>query len=208
MGHRRIAIVSDIHGNYDGLMAVLEDAAASLCDTLVCLGDLVDGGFDNEAVVRYVQGNSIPTVLGNHDETNDLDLAPDVRAFLAALPAEIVDGDVLYTHITPRLKKNKINDACEAWNAFDECAARIIFVGHAHIPMIFGAKCPHSASSMDYPVVHNLPFPLNPRDRYIICVGPVGYARDGIHKPRYAIYDESRQTIEMRSVDGPVLRFN
>jgi hypothetical protein len=82
---------------------------------------------------------------------------------------------------------------------------RLVFVGHAHIPLIFGEKCAHAASATDYPVPHNERFPLDPTDRYIVCVGAVGYSRDGIKKPRYAIYDETSGTVEMRSVDGPLL---
>jgi hypothetical protein len=71
--------------------------------------------------------------------------------------------------------------------------------------MIFGEKCIHSASATSYPIVHNVPFRLDPADRYIVCVGAVGYSRDGIKKPRYAIYDEAAGTVEMRCVDGPLL---
>ncbi len=43
----RTAIISDIHGNYDGLLAALEDIKKQNCDRILCLGDIVEGGEDN-----------------------------------------------------------------------------------------------------------------------------------------------------------------
>jgi len=149
------------------------------------LGDLVDGGPGNEEVVRYVHDNAIPTVRGNHDETNSLTLARDVRTFLEALPEEIREDDALFTHISPRRKKAKILDMYEAWNVFGETAARRVFVGHAHIPLLFGESSEHACSATQYPLASNSPLVLDPQDRYIVCVGAVGYSRDGIAKPRY-----------------------
>ena len=183
----RIALISDIHGNENGLQAVLEDAADCRCDQIICLGDLVDGGEDNDSVVRYIRDHAIPTVRGNHDEMNGLAFAPDVRAYLQDLPETIIDGDVLYTHISPRRKKAKIIDAYEAWNVFDETEQRLVFVGHAHIPMLFGEKSETACVAVEYPVTYNQPFLLDPSDRYIICVGAIGYPRDGIRQPRYCI---------------------
>ena len=201
----RTALISDIHGHYAGLLAVLADARAAGCDRILCLGDLVDGGPADEEVVRYVRDNHIPTVQGNHDETNSLTLAGDVRAFLEALPEEIREGDVLYTHISPRRKKAKILDVYEAWNVFGEADARLAFVGHAHIPLLFGGWSGHACEATEYALTSNAPLALDPHDRYIVCVGAVGYSRDGIAKPRYAIYDAGAGTVESRAVDADVL---
>jgi len=203
----RIAIITDIHGNLPGLEAVWRDIDSCACDRVVCLGDLVDGGDYNDEVVRFLRDASVPCVLGNHDENETLDLAVDVRLFLSLLPVSITDGDVIYTHISPRSSQVKIVDAFEAWNVFDEHPDRLTFVGHAHIPLIFGERSGHAATAVDYPFVYNQPFLIDPTDRYIIAVGAVGYPRDGIRYPRYAIFDEAAGTVEMRVVDGPVLPY-
>lgn len=114
---------------------------------------------------------------------------------------------MLYTHISPRRKRAKITDRYEAWNVFDETVQRFIFVGHVHSPLIFGEKSEEACSAASYPVAHNQLFSLDPSDRYIICVGAVGYPRDGIRLPRYCIYDSENNTLEIRSVDGPVLSY-
>ncbi len=205
MNTYKTALISDIHGHYPGLLAALADAQATGCERIVCLGDLVDGGGGDDAVVRCIRDRGILTVRGNHDETNALELASDVRAYLDALPEEIWEGDVLFTHISPRIKKAKIIDPYEEWNVFGETDARLVFVGHAHIPMLFGEQCDHACQATEYPLVSNVPSALNPEDRYIFCVGAIGYSRDSVKKPRYGIYDSVAGTVESRVVEATVL---
>lgn len=70
----------------------------------------------------------------------DTRLPPGVRAYLRELPEFIREDDHLYTHISPRDSKQKIDHAIEAWNVFNETPYRRIFVGHVHIPSIFGER--------------------------------------------------------------------
>ena len=90
----RTALISDIHGNYDGLQSVLQDIATQNCDRIMCLGDLVDGGLQSVEVVRAIRDLGIVTVQGNHDEYGvfDFTLPEDVRDYLRALPEEITEG--------------------------------------------------------------------------------------------------------------------
>lgn len=201
----RTAIISDIHGNYDGLRAVFQDIDSAFCDRIICLGDLVEGGDDDVTVVRCIRDRNIPTVRGNHDEINGLSLPPNVSDFLRSLPESIRENDVLFTHISPRRRKAKILDGIEAWNVFDETDARLIFVGHVHLPIIFGERCSEAVSATEYPT--NMELALDATDRYIVCVGAVGYSRDMTKRLRYTIYDSDRETLEMRSLDGPLLPF-
>lgn len=205
MSAHRTAIISDIHGHYTGLLAVLSDAETQGCERIICLGDLVDGGAENEEVARFLRDRRIPTVRGNHDETNSLSLADDVEDYLRGLPEEIREEDIFYTHISPRRKKSKILDEYDAWNVFEETTARLIFVGHAHIPLLFGEHSDHACQATAYALKSNTPFALDPGDRYIVCVGAVGYSRDGLRKPRYTIHDAQTKTVESCLVDAPTL---
>ncbi len=205
MSSDRIALISDIHGNLAGLNAVLRDAQEQCCTRIVCLGDLVEGGEHNEAVVRLIRDRGITCVQGNHDENNALVLADDVTKFLSRLPGSLTEGDVHYTHISPRRRQRKIDSEVEAWNVFDECLHRIIFIGHVHVPLIFGARSSMATSATHHQVESAKPFRLAADDRYVICVGAVGYGRDGIRKPRYGIWDVDAATIEIRAMDAPVL---
>lgn len=204
---RRTALVTDIHGNLGGLLAALEDAERCGCERVVCLGDCVDGGKENEEVVAELRRRAIPIVRGNHDEENDLELRPETHAFLRGLPEQIVEGDVLFTHISPRARKRLVQDPSEAWQALDESPYRLAFIGHTHRSFIFGEKGSEAASARSYEVAFNEPFPIDPLDRYVVCVGAVGYSRDLIDKIRYVIYDPRAGTLEFRMIEGPILRF-
>jgi predicted phosphodiesterase len=202
---RRTALISDIHGNHDGLLAVLADIERQGCDRIVCLGDLVEGGPGNERVVATLRGNSIPCVRGNHDEENDLALPAETRAFLRALPESMVEDDVLYIHISPRATKRKLNHAVEAWNVFEDTDYRLVFVGHVHIPYVFGRRSSTYGEASRLAFEYNRPLRLARDDRYIVSVGSVGYGRDDLGKLRYAIFDNEEHTVELRAIDGPVL---
>jgi predicted phosphodiesterase len=59
-------IVSDIHGNYEALEAVLEDARGRY-DRILCLGDLVGYGADPNQVAEWAKSSVASVVRGNHD---------------------------------------------------------------------------------------------------------------------------------------------
>ena len=116
----RTAVITDIHGNHAGLCVALEDTVKRNCDRVVCLGDLVGGGPDNESVIETILEQQIPCVRGNHDEYNDAGLSKRSVEFLLNLPERFIEEDVLYIHISPRSINRKINHEVEAWNVFDE----------------------------------------------------------------------------------------
>jgi predicted phosphodiesterase len=203
----KIAIISDIHGNLPGLQAVMADIELCGCNRIVCLGDMVDGGNYNDEVVRFIRDNQIAGVRGNHDEWNDLELSKDVQEFINRLPEELVESDVIYTHISPRKKKNGVSNEIEAWNVFDETSYRLVFLGHVHVPLIFGEKCENFGSSTIHEFHYGEPFHLDSQDRYVIAVGSVGYGRDSIQKLRYGIYNKTENSVEFRAVDGELLPF-
>jgi hypothetical protein len=83
-----------------------------------------------------------------------------------------------------------------------------MFVGHAHRPLLFGARNPVHGEAMAYEIPFNEPFVLNPKDRYIICPGTASYGRMGWDRLSYAIYDQRAESVEIRTVDGPLLAFD
>lgn len=66
----KIYVCGDIHGNYKGLVQAIERSPFKPQeDTLISLGDLIDGGYDSYEVVEYL--SSLPDCIlikGNHDE--------------------------------------------------------------------------------------------------------------------------------------------
>ena len=66
----RYLIISDMHGNWDALTAVLDHAAGEELDAVLNLGDLVGYGASPNEVVETLEELSLPshTVRGNHDK--------------------------------------------------------------------------------------------------------------------------------------------
>lgn len=64
-----VYLLSDIHGNFDSFMAMLEKINFSDEDTLYIIGDLCDRGKKNKAVLDYVMSHTdnIHCLMGNHD---------------------------------------------------------------------------------------------------------------------------------------------
>lgn len=202
----KTAIVSDIHGNWDGFNTVLEDIKSRQVDRIICLGDVVDGGEENDAVVNWLKANNITTVRGNHDENYNCPLEPENKKWLNQLPQEIVEESVIFTHISPRSKQKKIKNNIEAWNVFDETDYRLCFIGHIHFPALFGYESEDFREARDYKVDGGSYY-LNPTDRYIISFGAIGYPRGGGQFIRYGIFDSDENRVEFIKLRGTLLPY-
>lgn len=64
---KRYAIITDIHGNIEGLNAVLEDIKERDIDEIISLGDIIDIGPSSKECVDKVMENNIKSTLGNHE---------------------------------------------------------------------------------------------------------------------------------------------
>lgn len=71
---KKIAIISDIHGNLLALQKVLEDLESRNISDIYCLGDLVDFAPWGNEVINLMKAKKIPCLLGNHDERIAYDL--------------------------------------------------------------------------------------------------------------------------------------
>jgi putative phosphoesterase len=64
---KRIAVISDIHGNCVALDAVLADIQRASIDQIVCLGDAIQGGAQPAQTVQRLREVGFPVVMGNAD---------------------------------------------------------------------------------------------------------------------------------------------
>jgi len=65
----RYLIVSDLHGNWQALDAVVREAAGGY-DQVLCCGDLVGYGAEPNQVVDWVRAHCVVVVRGNHDKVS------------------------------------------------------------------------------------------------------------------------------------------
>lgn len=198
----RTAILSDIHGEPARLEVALDDARARGCGRVVCLGDMVANRVGDVAVARTLLERGAAAVLGNHDEGAQLTDQP-AQAWLESLPKQVVEADVVYTHISPRATPTKILQPDDAWRVFKEVSHRLIFVGHAHKAYLFGERAESYGRVTSYEVDYGRPLQLDPTDRYVIGVGPITEPRDGVKAVRYGIYDPEQNTLEFRALPEP-----
>lgn len=67
----KLAVLSDIHGNWQALQAVLEHMRGKSIDSVALLGDLIDYGPHSNEVIRQIKDIEFPIVCniwGNHEE--------------------------------------------------------------------------------------------------------------------------------------------
>lgn len=208
----RTAIVSDIHGNWPALEAVLKDAKD--VSRFICLGDVVGYGADPIRCLDEVRERGWPTLVGNHDRactdpqilawfnddaaavihwTKD-QLGDDRLKWLADLPETLTEDDVLMVHASPRDPIFEyILDGGTASANLVFLGQRACLHGHTHIPGYFfvnGEGVEHNYWLGRVRV--NGPTLINP--------GSVGQPRDGIPDASYGVWDTDEQMFEWRRV--------
>ncbi len=217
----RYLIVSDIHGNYPAIMAVLHHAQPY--DVIWCLGDLVGYGPNPNECVDAIRSRDHLCVAGNHDWgalgradiftfnhdarvallwTQD-ELGESERSYLAELPTRLQIGGYLLVHASPRQPLwEYMLDVESAAEAFLHHDFRLALVGHTHIPLLFEWREALGEAVMLMPDYRN-PIYLGER-RLIVNPGSVGQPRDGDPRAAYAILDTEEETIEFHRVSYPV----
>lgn len=63
----RLALISDIHGNYTSLQAVLDDIKREKVDQIICLGDVATLGPQPRQVLDCLMSFNCTCIMGNHD---------------------------------------------------------------------------------------------------------------------------------------------
>ena len=144
----KIAVISDIHGNFQALDSVLEDMRKNHAEQVFCLGDLAMAGPQPRLIIDLISKKSDWVVIQGNTDKMVFALADDVYFFeddmmlyLKNLPAqkevEVEGVKVLLVHGSPRrnnedilpdLPIKKVEEMIEGTNA------DVIFCGHTHIP--------------------------------------------------------------------------
>jgi len=199
----KIIIISDIHGNFDALSALLGHY-----DELWVLGDLVNYGPDPAAVIDFVRSKATFVVCGNHDysigfnqdprcSTRFHEMAEATRRytdsvlsfghkhFLRHLPpcVDTRRGSTRF-YLCHAIPSDPLFGYCEAesprWlTEVENTGADIVLVGHTHVPAVqsFGS-------------------------RLVVNPGSLGQAKTGSPQARYAIWEDGK--IELKSYSYPV----
>lgn len=194
-GPRRIAVLSDIHGNFQALTAVVEAIDRLNPDATVCLGDVVGYGAQPNECIELLKARSIPTLAGNHDHaavdmtditffnaiakqavfwTRD-NLTPENATWLRERPFTFeLSDDLYFVHASPNEPEawNYVLTYGQARTSFETFAHKFCFIGHSHQPAIVQKR----GEDLFCPEGHEIP--IDHESRYLINVGSVGQPRD------------------------------
>lgn len=205
----RIAVISDVHSNLEALEAVLKKIQEEKPNFLVCAGDFVGYGANpNEVCDILKKRTDLIAVQGNHDYavvTGDMKILNRIsRAaiewtrkrisqenleFLKVIGSrfgmQFEGHNVLILHGSPddALNGYIFEDAPEKElrHYFDESHARIMLVGHTHIP-----------------------FKKEVDGRYLLNAGSVGQPRGGDSRACYALINlekKRKPVMEIKRVE-------
>jgi predicted phosphodiesterase len=220
---KRVGVISDVHGNWHALEAVLAALDDEQPDEIWCLGDLVGYGPRPNRCCAAVAGRADLCLAGNHDLVvlGDLDLeefAPDAatsarwtrgvlddeaRSYLATLePAATADGVELY-HASPRDPVWEYVLSFEAARASLELTqAPLVLVGHSHVPLALQLD----GSRLDGGVATAGAEAELEHGRWLLNPGSVGQPRDGDPRAAYLVLDLDARRALCRRVEYPVER--
>jgi predicted phosphodiesterase len=216
----KIAVISDVHGNLDALVQVLNDIEKSGIQKVFCLGDNVGYGPEPEEVVQLIRKENIPCIMGNHErvivdpgrigwfnpvareslkKTRKM-LSEKSTSYICYLPPCMIYDTCRFVHGFPPDSVNTYlfqvsYDRLK--QVFKEMDENICFVGHTHELEIIG---------FDGKVFEHIPIreacvkTLCKERQYIINIGSVGQPRDGNNNAKYVIWDTSDHTLEVKFV--------
>ena len=215
----KIAIISDIHGNYDAFRAVMVDIDKSGVDRIISLGDNIGYGPEPDRVVQKIMALEISSVLGNHElaiknekylnwfnpvakksliKTRDL-LSESSQKFVKSLKSFIVVEECRCVHgfppDSPLLYMFQPSDKRKK-QILEKLPQRLCFIGHTHTLELLSYDG-KSLQSRDLPEGVRQ---LAGDKKYIINIGSVGQPRDESNAAKYVIWDTRAGTIDVRFI--------
>lgn len=213
----RFAIFGDIHANYEGLQAVLEDAKTQACTHHVCMGDIVGYNADPIACLETIRDLGCPVVKGNHDEQasfrkrgndgfnpmaeeaiewtrNQLSDAHKEWLRELRLHRQVRDFTIVHATLDTPHKWGYVLSDLDAMASFSYQSTTLCFIGHTHVPRVYIRD--HTVHSKELDILT-----IQPGCKYLINVGSVGQPRDGDWRSAYCIYDTQSNEITLRRLE-------
>ena len=215
----RVAVISDIHGNRHAFEAVLESIAASACEAVWCLGDLVGYGADPDACVDLARAHTAICLAGNHDlgvrGTIPLEqfsrgaalaatwtqetISPETLAYLQALEPQDTDQAVALYHASPRDPVwEYVLSPLQAELCLDVQAQRVALIGHSHVALFFSRSPGASATGETRGDDESLDLSSG---EWLVNPGSVGQPRDGDPRAAWLELDLDGWTATYHRVD-------
>ena len=215
----RLAVISDIHGNWDAFQAVLNDMDTAVIDAVVCLGDNIGYGPEPNEVIDALRQHEIPSVLGNHEmavlqperlswfnptarQSLSLTierLSESSRSYISRMESVMVAHECRFVHgFPPESVTTYYFELAEAATSevFKMYAEQTCFIGHTHDLV----RLAHRQDRLELEPLARGRLALEQGTRYIINAGSVGQPRDGENSAKYVIWDSDTRELDVRFV--------
>lgn len=220
----KIAVFTDIHGNYEALKIIIEDIQKEKINNIICLGDTIGIGPNPKECLDLIIENNISMTLGNHElyylnkelystlTPEEIEHQKWVSSTLnkshyeylkncpLSIEKEIFNKKLLFEHFLIKDKDNypfypiDITRKSNIKEIINNTPNDYIFIGHNHKP-----------------------FELTINNKNIVCLGSSGCTKDNITKytiinitdkeltitSKHLPYNKDKFTNELLSVDYP-----
>ena len=219
----RIAILSDIHSNWEAFSEVLKKIEVLEAEKIVCLGDIVGYNADPDICVEEIFARIEDMVRGNHDKAVADLVNTDCFNEVARLAVRwtrkslkqksitrlkqlkqgplLVDNKFLICHGSPMdedlyiLYESSVEASFQYIHTYYR-DIKICFFGHTHIPAVIEENGK----------VYTPPPVFRPEEKrcYLINPGSVGQARDGIPLASFGLFNDEKGTYEHFRIPYPL----
>jgi predicted phosphodiesterase len=217
----RVAVVSDIHGNYHALEAVLADLTDEAPDELWCLGDVVGYGPEPNRCCEAIEERATLCLAGNHDlavigslSVEDFNgdaaaavrwtqtvLSDEARRFLEPLtPAATRNGAALFHGSPVDPVWDYVLSEAGARASLDAVSAPIVMVGHSHVALALSydgvnlaGGLAHGGDEIDLKA-----------SRWLLNPGSVGQPRGGDPRAAWLMLDFAAGSACFRRTEYPI----
>ncbi|WP_119069369.1 metallophosphoesterase family protein [Rubrobacter indicoceani] len=219
------AVISDIHGNFDALEAVLSDLPDKV-ERVYCLGDVIGYGASPNECCRAVREREMPTITGNHDlAVTDLEtdlswfnpvaaravlwtreqLTDENADFLRERPRMMQTRDALFVHGSVRDPDEYIINTTAAEENLavlrrEYSNIPVCFFGHTHVKAVAPAPPDYKENRGDGEEASVLD--LTEGGPFLVNPGSVGQPRDGDTFASYVLV-EPTPTVNGAAPVGP-----
>ncbi|MEW6517013.1 MAG: metallophosphoesterase family protein [candidate division FCPU426 bacterium] len=222
----RVAVVADIHANWEALCAVWDDICRQQADTVYCLGDVVGYGADPHKCWEWVNAHCQLRLRGNHEEgvarpereagmnpaaaaairwTRN-QLSPTAIEEMGDWPLVATGADARLVHSSPfePLAFHYISSRWEAENAFLNFNEKACFFGHTHAASVVEEIVSGALRVMAVPSAKEttvqLHLSLEKDKRYLVNPGSVGQPRDQDPRAKWLLVQDKPPILEFRAV--------
>ncbi len=221
----KLAIISDIHSNFEALKSVYEDINKRQIKKIINLGDIVGYGPQPNECIEFLREYNIKSIKGNHDsclinsnerkfmndyaldalEINEKIIKKENLEYLINLDNNYFEEDLFFVHAFPPdsywkyLEYTRDKEIIEMSNKLNKY--KIFFIGHNH--NLKGIQI-NENNFITRSFYLKGKYKLNSKSKYILNVGSVGQPRlllNPDNSVNYMIYNNKKKEVETINVN-------